>query len=133
VTEIIEGVITVVKHIALGTIKGLDGLECMLPTGTFLNDLNIGDRDSKEYFAVTSDYEPENAGLKVWAANRLMDSIFKAENDLVVPTKGVFEKNGSGFFPIQDVYAFDQSAGVAHTTYFGHEETGQSILGWLKP
>ncbi|HYO14678.1 MAG TPA: hypothetical protein VE685_15900 [Thermoanaerobaculia bacterium] len=133
VTEVFEGIVTVAKQLAVGALKGLDGLQSMLPGGPFLKALNKGDRDGKRYFALTSHYEPTVAGWKAWATDRLLDKIFKTENDLVVPTLGVYDKNGSGFFPIEDHdrIVFEKVDGIAHTRFFGEPRVQERILGWL--
>jgi pimeloyl-ACP methyl ester carboxylesterase len=133
VTEAFEGLVTVAKQLAVGTLKGLDGLQSMRPGGPFLEALNRGDRDAKRYFALTSHYEPTVPGWKAWATDRLLDKIFQAENDLVVPTLGVYDKNGSGFFPIEDRdrITFGEGDGIAHTRFFGEPRVRERILGWL--
>jgi hypothetical protein len=60
-----------------------------------------------------------------------MDAIFEAENDLVVPTVGVYEKNGSGFFPIDEKHVFSARDGIAHTRFFADRTAREKILDWL--
>jgi hypothetical protein len=132
VMDIIQTVIAVAKQLAVGALKGLDGLESMLPKGKFLQDwLNLGPKADATYFALASNYEPIHPGLALWAQNRLFDSIFKADNDLVVPTDGVFAQNGSAAFPINERYVFAKEAGVPHSGYFANEEARNRIRDWL--
>src|SRR6266851_2295977 len=132
VVETLDCVITVAKQLSLNTIKGLEGLQSMLPNGKFLKALNQGGKDDKEYFSISSDFEPRhNPGLKVYAANRLMDKVFHAGNDLVVPTASAYEKNGSGFFPIEDRYLFPRPDAVHHCNYFAQAVAREKILHWL--
>jgi len=131
VSEVFEGLIEVGKQAALGTLEGLGGLQSMRPGGPFLAALNRGTRDDKRYFALSSNYEPTVPGWKEWSVNRLLDKIFKAENDLVVPTQGVYDRNGSDFFPIEDRKLFDKSDGIAHTRFFGDRRVQDKILEWL--
>jgi hypothetical protein len=132
VTEILEGIITVAKQLAVGILKGLPGLQSMRPGGEFAEWLNTGARAGEtRYFALASDFTPTEAGLKQYARDRLMDKIFNIPNDLVVPTDGVFAKNGSGFFPIEDRYVFQGNDGVAHSGYFANRVAREKILGWL--
>jgi hypothetical protein len=121
------------KQLAVGAVKGLPGLESMLPGGPFLKDwLNRGPRGAELYYAIASDYEPTQPGLAAWAKNRLMDQVFEhAENDLVVPTQGVYEGNGSPLFPIADHYVFPPTAGIQHGGYFPNHQTQQQIMSWL--
>lgn len=131
VTEAVEALVTVAKQLAVGTLKGLEGLQSMLPGGDFLKTLNMGDRDEKRYFALAANFEPENPGWKSFAADRLLDKIFKADNDLVVPTVGVYDKNGSGFFPIEDRHVFGKPDGVHHGGFFGNATAREKLLEWL--
>jgi hypothetical protein len=133
VTETLQAIITVMKQLAVGAVKGLPGLDSMLPGGPFLKDwLNRGPKGAELYYAIASDYEPTQPGLAAWAKNRLMDQIFEhAENDLVVPTLGVFEGNGSRLFPIADRYVFPPTAGIQHGGYFPSPRTQQQIMSWL--
>lgn len=133
VTEVLQAVITVMKQFAVGAVKGLSGLESMLPGGPFLKDwLNHGPKGTELYYAIASNYEPTQPGLLAWSKNRLMDHIFdKAENDLVVPTLGVYEENGSDLFPIADHYVFPPTAGIQHGNYFPNSTTQQRIMAWL--
>lgn len=133
VTETVQAIITVMKQITVGAVKGLPGLESMLPGGPFLRDwLNRGPKGAELYYAIASDYEPTQPGLAAWAKNRLMDQVFEhADNDLVVPTLGVFEGNGSPLFPIADHYVFPAAAGIQHGGYFPSPQTQQQIMRWL--
>src|SRR5438093_291248 len=136
VLDTLQAVIAVAKQLAVGAFKGLDGLESMLPTGNFLQRLNVGARTrgtgaAPRYFALASNYEPKQPGLKLWAQNRLLDDIFKADNDLVVPTAGVYAGNGAAAFPIDEHVVFDQSRGVPHSGYFANEDARSQITDWL--
>ncbi|HSE63576.1 MAG TPA: hypothetical protein VLG15_08185 [Thermoanaerobaculia bacterium] len=134
VIDVLEAIITVVKQLALATAKSLCGLQSMLPGGDFLTSLNQGPKDAKKYYALASNFEPTHPGLKAFAQNRLIDAIFqKADNDLVVPTAGVYEKNGSDFFPIPAArrLVFSGLAGIPHSGFFANEAARRKILGWL--
>ncbi len=132
VIEVLEGVVTVMKQLAIGTVKGLDGLQAMRPGGPFLKDwLNIGPRDDKRYFAVGSNYEASGLELAAFR-DRLTDYVFgQVENDLIVPTAGVYDRNGSERFPIKERHVFTGADGVAHTRFFANEVARKKILGWL--
>jgi pimeloyl-ACP methyl ester carboxylesterase len=132
VVEVLEGVVTVMKQLAIGTLKGLDGLQAMRPGGPFLKDwLNMGPRDDKRYFAVGSNYEASGLGLGAFR-DRLTDYVFEqVQNDLVVPTTGVYDRNGSERFPIEERYLFTGADGVAHTRFFANEVAREKIMGWL--
>lgn len=131
VTDVLEAIITVLKQFAVTAVKSLPGLQSMLPDGDFLRGMNKGEKDEKQYFALSSNFEPADAELKAYAQDSLMDAVFKANNDLVVPTAGVWEKNGSGFFPIQDRHVFPAEAGIGHTRFFADGSARTKILDWL--
>jgi hypothetical protein len=133
VIEALEGIIAVAKQLSLATVKGLEGLEAMQPEGQFLKALNRGRKDDKRYFSISSNFEPkQNPGFKAYITNRLMDKIFEAENDLVVPTASGYEQNGSDFFPIDDRYVFSSEDAVHHCNYFAQQVTRDKIADWLR-
>lgn len=133
ITDVLDGVVTVAKQLAVGALKGLPGLQAMRPDGDFGKKLNTGARSGDtRYFALASDFTPAEPGLKQLATNKLMDRIFKAKNDLVVPTDGVFAPNGSGFFPIEQPFVFSGTDAVAHTGFFASRPARDKILEWLR-
>lgn len=131
VTDVLEGIITVAKQIAVGAAKGLEGLQSMVPKGEFLTELNSGPKGSARYFALTADYEPSDVGFGMYVRDRLFDKIFNEKNDLIVPTEGVFADNGSGYFPVES-FSFDSTKGVQHSGFFGNQEATQRMLDALK-
>lgn len=132
VTESLEGIIAVTKQLAVGTLKGLDGLQSMHPEGKFLKELNTpGTAGNTNYYALSSNYEPQEPGLKAYAADRLMDKIFKQDNDLVVPTAGVYCTNGSSGFPIENHIVYKAQEGIPHTGFFGQDKVQAQIMNWL--
>jgi hypothetical protein len=131
-TEVLTAIVTVAKQLAVGAAKGLPGLQAMRPGGEFANWLNAGPRaGDARYFALASDFTPAEPGLKEFALDRLMDKIFQVANDLVVPTEGVFEANGSSFFPIEQRVVFGGTDAVAHTGYFASGAAREKMLTWL--
>jgi hypothetical protein len=132
ISDILAGIITVAKQLAVGAVKGLRGLQSMTPGGEFGQWLNTGPRaGDTQYFALASDYMPGTPGLKELATDRLMDRIFRVRNDLVVPTDGVFGANGSGFFPIEERVVFQGGDAVGHTGYFANPAVREKIAEWL--
>jgi hypothetical protein len=130
--EILEGVLTVVKQVAVDVLAGLDGLQSMRPGGPFLARLNRQTAGSSRYRALAANWEPTDPGLKQFLGNRVLDAVFqKAQNDLVVPTLGVSEANGSGLFPITDPHVFGPADGVSHVNFFSHPVTQEKLLEWL--
>ena len=132
VTDAIETVVTVVKHVAIGTLKGLKGLQSMHPSGDFLKDLNKDADRRPQYFAMAADYEPIHAGWSQMLKDRAMDSIFGGGNDLVVPTAGVFSENGSSLFPITERLEFGDREGVYHSGFWTNEKAQSQLMKWLE-
>jgi pimeloyl-ACP methyl ester carboxylesterase len=136
VTEALESIITVIKIIAHGAIRALDGPAAMNPGGTFLKNLNAGTSKSN-YYAIAADYTPTDENLKRFltgTVNAVADRVFANDpNDLVVPTIGVFDKNGAAGFPVSasQVFRFPAAEGVMHTRYFSSPKTCQNLLKWL--
>lgn len=129
VGELLDAVITVVKIVGHGILKGLDGLSSMNPAGDFIKELNKGSSRT-EFFGLTANYEPVNAGLIAFLKDQTMDRIFgNAANDLVVPTDGVEPSNKQ----ITDLHRFVASKAVHHNDYFGQSETQSHLLSWLTP
>jgi hypothetical protein len=138
IVETLEALITAVKVIAHGALKALTGLASMRPGGEYLSQLNSGSTDGSGYRAVSVDFEPQGGALGAVVGQRLaehvLDVVFKdAPNDLVVPEHGVWSANGSGAFPIgaSALLRVPASAGVIHTTVFGHAPVADSLLTWL--
>ena len=133
VTDVLEGVVTVAKQLAVGALGGLDGLQSMRPDGDFQRWLNAeGPPGETAYYALGADFTPREPGFRAWAKDRLMDAVFeKAENDLVVPTAGVYDANGSGSFPIDERRVFPASAGVSHVSFFQDPAAQEALLDWL--
>ncbi|MEA2723973.1 MAG: hypothetical protein QOH59_1744, partial [Gemmatimonadales bacterium] len=132
VTEILSGVVTVAKQLAVGAAKGLPGLQSMRPGSDFAKWLNAGPRGETRYFALASNFTPAEPGLRDLMTDRLMDHVFKAANDLVVPTEGVFAANGSKCFPIEQKVVFQGSDAVAHTGYFASRAARDKMMEWLR-
>jgi hypothetical protein len=138
VSETLEALITAVKVIGHGALKGLDGLAAMRPDGDFLRTLNRGAPAGDGYHAIAADYEPVDQGLRALltgsVTDAVMDRVFEqVANDLVVPEPGVYEPNGSGAFPIPParLVKVPPEAGIVHTTLFGYAATSQKLLDWL--
>ncbi len=132
VTDVLTMIIGVVKQMAVGTLKGLDGLQSMQPGGAFAKALNAGARSGgAKYYAVTSNATPVEPGLRRLLVRKGLNKLMEGANDLVVPTDGVFKENGSGFFPIEDRLLIEGDGAVSHTRYFGDERVRRKMLEWL--
>jgi pimeloyl-ACP methyl ester carboxylesterase len=137
VAETLEALVIVIKMVGHGALKGLQGLVSMHPAGPFLSTLNHAGGRLADYFAVTSNYEPTDEGLRglvLGVADNLVDYVFgDAENDLVVPTDGVWARNGGAGFPLREdrVFTLDPSFGGTHTNLFPHQAVADKLLEWL--
>ncbi len=138
VTETMEAILTVLKVIGHGALKGLGGLAAMCPASSFLNTLNTGQEAGVGYYAIAADFEPADDGLKALltgtVADAVMDRVFEqVPNDLVVPEPGVYGENGNAAFPIAEarrlLVPFD--AGIIHTTLFSYPPAMDRLQNWL--
>ena len=142
IADVLEGILIGVKIIGHGALKALDGLASMNPDGDFLKKLNAPRAPNAEYYAVAANYQPADEALKSLvgrakgtAANFLADRVFEtAENDLVVPESGVYERNGCEGFPIgtERCLRLPATAGVMHTGMFGNPEVARRMSEWLQ-
>ncbi len=132
VTDVLDVVITVVKHLAVGAVNGLDGLTAMNPRGDYLAELNRRRPLRGVYHALGSDYEPTEPGLRAFLRDAATDRVFgNAPNDLLVPTAGVWQADGASGFPIDRHVLFGAADGIAHTGYFAHSAARAQMLEWL--
>jgi pimeloyl-ACP methyl ester carboxylesterase len=130
VAATLAGIIAIVKQLAAGAVDGLDGLQSMVPGGRYLERLG-GSGGGTAYFAMASNFEPVEPGL-VSFKDVVLDLIFGAENDLVVPTAGVYDLGRArGAFPIPAHHRFEGSAGVDHSAFVRQQAAIAPILGWL--
>jgi hypothetical protein len=138
VTETLEVILTALKVLGHGALRGLDGLAAMRPGGSFLATLNGGHEDGSGYHAIAADFEPTDAGLKALltgkVADAVMDRVFSdVPNDLVVPQPGVHGGNGNPAFPIpaDRCHLVPLDAGIIHTTLFSHPPAQARLRDWL--
>jgi hypothetical protein len=137
VGETLEALITVVKVIAHGALKGLDGLASMRPNGEFIARVNAAAAAPADYFAIASNYSAIDTGLRGLVAggkDLLLDAVFgEAGNDLVVPTDGVFQTNGSSRFPVDAgrILLLEPREGASHTMLFQNARVSERLLEWL--
>jgi hypothetical protein len=133
VTVVLESIVGIAKLIAVNALKGLKGLDSMVPGGDFLQGLAERGAGADRHFALASDYEPTEPGLKAFVKNALIDAFQQGANDLMVPTSGVYEGSGSPPFPVPTAgrLVFDRGQGVSHSGYIRHPQAREAIAGWL--
>jgi pimeloyl-ACP methyl ester carboxylesterase len=137
VTDVLEAVIAVVKQLAVGVLKGLDGLQSMLPGGAYLAKLDSEISEDTKYYALASDFEPEGGPIGIRALDAIVDRVFTgAHNDLVVPTDGVYQfgPNLGGFGKDAEarLHVFRGAGAPVHTRLFTEPITRSSLLAWLQ-
>ena len=125
------------------------GLSAMSRTSNSfeLARLNMTRDKRPEYFAVKSNFKPDDPGWKFWEyfvdqpLLRAAHAIFPGENDLVVDTASmtVLESTAGdggarrvGDIPPDRVHDFGQRRDVYHTNYFAQAATCQKIAEWLQ-
>lgn len=121
-----SAVLEVVKQVATGALRGLDGLEAMDPAAQSLVTLNAAPMDpTTKVAAITSDYDSAGATVAARALDFMADRLFGTENDLVVPTVGVYE---AGSYVVDDRLDLSgKSPSLAHTGLLGDSR----VHGWL--
>jgi hypothetical protein len=137
VTETIVDALTVVLKVAArALLHDLPGLLAMNPNGDFVKRIDSGPTKAEKLFAIAANFEPPVGSPFVSVAraeDALVDAVFQqADNDLVVPTAGVFTCPAPDF-PIDTPAIFDASAGVVHTHFFEQPLTHERLLDWLEP
>jgi hypothetical protein len=136
-SDVLESVFALVRSIAVGTAKKLDGLAAMTPNGPFLKKFNaarptVGDT---KYLAIVSDYEPKNPGLKAWLNDEIRDRIFDEQpNDMMVRIDSMGGDALAKPFPVAKVdrSAFVSADAIEHAFYFPEPKTSAALLKWLK-
>jgi hypothetical protein len=134
ITDALDVILAVVKQVAIGAFKGLDGIMVMDPQGGFLTEvLNTPTSTTAQYFAAAADFEPpRGAPLLRIARDGVTDLVFgSTENDLVVPTEGVYTVPGASRFPITERLVFGALDGVDHSGYWTRPAFIDNLLGWL--
>lgn len=135
VTDILEGILTVIKVIGHAGLVSLDGLEAMAPGNTDLNSLNQSLIPNCTTYGIGSDFEPKIYGLAgafCKAADSMVDRIFDdAPNDLVVPCNGMRDWDGKNQIADSNYLYYPPEKGISHTQYFNQPQTAEQLLAWL--
>lgn len=132
VTDVLTMIMGVLKQLAVGAMAGLEGLESMRPDGDFTKWINAGERSGNtRYYALASNVTPSDPGLKHFVMARGLNKLINGNNDFVVPTQGVWDQNGSPFFPIADKLLLEGNESVSHTKFFSDSRARDQILAWL--
>lgn len=139
-TIILESVITLVKVIGGGALRGLPGLQAMMPTGDHMKRLNTTTGNVETiYYAMGANYAPNDDKLLARYGKRILmkalAKIFDEDSDMVVPTNGSFTTGkDNGGFPIpaerQKLYMLEQD--VNHVNFFTHRIVNKTLVAWLE-
>lgn len=124
-------ILEIVKDVATGAHQGLPGIAAMDPDGEWLKALNADPRPAgTEVFAATTDFKPgEGTALPLRALDALVDLLFDAPNDLVVPTEGVYRADK--YIVDNPLHVVGGPPFIAHSGFFGHALVRERIVGWL--
>jgi hypothetical protein len=131
---------TPVFDAAVALIPGLLG-QSMVSNNEELNRLNRDCTTSPNYFAVRSDFKPDDPGWEFWkyfvnigdrAKDWAADLVFEHANDLVVDTASmtVLAKPPQPV-SIKNIHDFGQNSKVHHNVYFRQPETAEFIAQCL--
>jgi pimeloyl-ACP methyl ester carboxylesterase len=134
VTDTVDVVLAVLKQLAVGAFRGLDGLGSMDPRGSYLREyLNVPTTTASTYRAVASNFEPaQGSPLSRTARDAIVDVVFgSTENDLIVPTEGVHHVPGLDGFAPTDPLVFPATAAVDHSSFWVQDAFAQKVLQWL--
>jgi len=149
---VLAGIGAFVKYLATHAVTegGIPGLAAMEPDGPLVTRLNtLPQPPGTEYFAITSNFNtgllqedaPEELGKRftLALADRLVDRLMGAANDLVVDVGGMktleVPENGAlpgrRSFAAERVHDFGDNARIYHTVYFLQPKTREKLGQWL--
>ena len=131
---------TPVFDAAVALVPGLLG-QARVGNNEELNRLNRDCVTTPDYFAVQSDFKPDDPGWEFWkyfvnvgerAKDWAADQVFKEANDLVVDTASMTVLAGPPqSVSIKKIHDFGQNSKVHHTVYFRQPETAEFIAQCL--
>ncbi len=133
----LAGVLSSAAYVAEAGFKALPGLQNMCPGNDFLTELNESapagaPSPLPDYYAIQSSFSLDGIVNQVLLA--AVKYLFKGKlNDLIVPTLGVSEIDGTDL-PSTVIYYYGKppaSDAVAHTRYFEHPDTWKEIQSAL--
>ena len=129
-SDILEGILVVVKIVGHAGLVALDGLAAQNPRGEFLQTLNQWEPSVEGRYSIASNYEPQG-NFALYIADNAVDKVFgQADNDIVVPTDGVSKVGGSEL-PVDRILRLDASKQVWHGDFFGNDEVRSALVNWL--
>ncbi|MEM6768799.1 MAG: hypothetical protein AAF655_27930 [Bacteroidota bacterium] len=133
VSKILGGILAVVRGIGSAALTHLPGLsdQAARKDNDFLKTLNANYEHKTAIYGIGANYNPQNANIKSYLMNTVVDRLFQDEaNDVVVPTQGCFEAPGAYRFPIKHI-EYDETKDIFHMNYFKTETVRKQIENWL--
>lgn len=139
-TYVFEGLLTLVKLAYHAGVNTLPGLMSMQPEGVFLGALNakpLRTEPTPEYYAIAANYAPKPGdglgGIFKRIGDKVVDTCFEEENDLVVPTLGSSRRrDAEEWISPARLLKLAEAEAIHHCNYFGSPKVAQQILQWLK-
>ncbi|MEL6143079.1 MAG: hypothetical protein AAFU67_15855, partial [Bacteroidota bacterium] len=137
VTIILEGLISLIKIIGGSTVKALPGLQSMLPSGDFINQLSSREVAHPQVYTMGARFLPVGEGAlgiaKSVALKIVLKKLFGEDSDMVVPTAGSLDlgENTALQVPTNQRALFDTDSLVNHLNFFENERVNRQIVDWL--
>ena len=128
VLDVLEIVLEVVKHLAVGAFGGLEGLAAMDPSMAWITrELPRPTAHLPHYAAIGANFEPApGSALRRLIRDAAADALFGIANDLVVPTAGT----NVGHAIVKSLELPSASA-VDHSAYWTNAEATDHVINWL--
>jgi hypothetical protein len=138
-TYLFEGLLTIVKLAYHAGVNTLPGIMSMQPEGDFLKALNarLLERGAPEYHAIAANFAPKPGdglrGIFKRLGDKVVDTCFEEDNDLVVPTLGSSHRRDSEeWISGPRLLKLEKEEAIHHCSYFGSPKVGHQIVEWLK-
>lgn len=148
---IFESILALVKILGSGAVAGLPGLQAQAPNSEYLKRLNKIDLGRTEFFSISADFAPDDAGwlkrMGKKALDEMIDRVFGEANDGVVPTDGAYDtrplvisnaatrgllQEGFFYIPVSNRRIFRNNQHMHHLNYFSYPEVQKQILHCLR-
>ncbi len=134
-TDSMAGLLVLVKLVGHGALAQLPGLRCLQPRGDYVAGLNAGALAAAGYYALAANYTPSDPALLARLGQRVrdqfIDSLFRVDNDMVVPTLGCYSAAPAFLIPPERRRVYTGAAQVNHVNFFSTPIVREQILAWL--
>lgn len=137
ITIILEAIISLVKILGANTVKGLPGLQSMLPEGDYLKDLGSRSLGNAQLYGMGARYLPMGQGavgiVKALALKVVLKKLFGEDSDMVVPTQGSlsFGPEDAPLIPRERQMLYDSDSAVNHINFFNNQRVNGQLTDWL--